>query len=112
MSIQCTNCEGILQPGDDFCTSCGCPREKTGAAPDLPEVLAVFPQAQLSKGLLGFGSTMNVLVLTREHLLIAETSEALQEQIEEMDGELQEEVQKFFAQGGEDACWRPGSLAA
>lgn len=98
MNVTCEGCARILQVGEGFCTFCGRPRP--GDSPsELPEVLAILPQAQYCKGFLGFGSSMNILVLTREHLLVAEVSKSMEALISAMDEELEES----FRQGDLEA---------
>jgi hypothetical protein len=92
MDMYCTSCGDALHEGDDFCQNCGqrsAPPSPTETASGQ-EVLAILPKAQFCKGFLGFGSSMSVLVITRQALLIAKMPDAMEAQIDGLEDELQE----------------------
>ena len=95
--MQCSSCGGTFHEGDEFCRNCG-HRRSAPDAPGASEILAVLPQARLCKGFLGFGSSMNILVIARHALLIVKTPAPMEEQIDGID----EELQKLRGLGIED----------
>lgn len=92
METRCPQCGSPFSPGDEFCRECGQRRPAVSVSEpgsESAEVLAVLPQAQLCKGFLGLGSSMSILVITREALLVIKSPEDLEEQISRMEDRLQ-----------------------